>query len=98
MSEQSLIDLKVLGYSFRLSASPDQHTELEKAAQLIDERYNEFRRKAPKMEPGKITIMVALDLMQEILQLNKQIENYENCRTLLNVILDEVEEDAQLYR
>ncbi len=49
MSEQIAIDLRVLGHSFRLASTPDKQEELERAAQLLNDKYDEFRRKAPRM-------------------------------------------------
>ena len=92
MSAQIPIELKVLGHSFRLATTPEGSAELERAAELLNERYDELRRKAPRMEPSKLTIMVALDLMQEVLSMNKTIQEYEHCERLLETILDEVKE------
>ena len=79
MSEQIAIDLKVLGHSFRLASTADQQDELQRAAQLLNEKYDEFRRKAPRMEPSKLIIMVALELMQEVLTMNKSLQQYAHC-------------------
>lgn len=92
MSEQIPIDLKVLGHSFRLATTSDQQADLERAADLLNEKYNDFRRKAPRMEPSKLTIMVALELMQEVLVMNKSIQEYEHCERLLSTILEDVKE------
>ena len=92
MNEQIAIDLKVLGYSFRLASTADQQDELQRAAQLLNEKYDEFRRKAPRMEPSKLIIMVALELMQEVLTMNKSLQQYAHCERLLQTILEEVEE------
>ncbi|MCK7610121.1 cell division protein ZapA [Acinetobacter portensis] len=92
MSEQIPIDLKVLGHSFRLATTSDQQADLERAADLLNEKYNDFRRKAPRMEPSKLTIMVALELMQEVLAMNKSIQEYEHCERLLSTILEDVKE------
>ncbi|NHB66978.1 MULTISPECIES: cell division protein ZapA [Acinetobacter] len=92
MSEQIAIDLKVLGHSFRLASTADQQDELQRAAQLLNEKYDEFRRKAPRMEPSKLIIMVALELMQEVLTMNKYLQQYAHCERLLQTILQEVEE------
>jgi len=91
MSEQIAIDLKVLGHSFRLASTADQQDELQRAAQLLNEKYDEFRRKAPRMEPSKLIIMVALELMQEVLTMNKSLQQYAHCERLLQTILQEVE-------
>lgn len=91
MSEQIAVDIKVLGHSFRLATTSDQQEDLERAAQLLNEKYDEFRRKAPRMEPSKLIIMVALELMQEVLSLNKAVQEYEHCERLLSRILEDVE-------
>ncbi|WOE31770.1 MULTISPECIES: cell division protein ZapA [unclassified Acinetobacter] len=90
MSEQIPIELKVLGHSFRLATTEDQRADLQRAADLLNERYNDLRRKAPRMEPSKLTIMVALELMQEVLSMNKALQEYEHCERLLNHMLDEI--------
>lgn len=92
MSEQIPVELKVLGHSFRLATTEDQRAELQRAADLLNERYNELRRKAPRMEPSKLTIMVSLELMQEVLNMNKSLQEYEHCERLLHSILDEVKD------
>lgn len=92
MSEQIPVEIKVLGHSFRLATTEDQQPEIERAAELLNERYNELRRKAPRMEPSKLTIMVALELMQEVLLMNKSLQEYEHCERLLSNILDDVKD------
>ncbi|MFC6053563.1 cell division protein ZapA [Acinetobacter sp. Ac_877] len=92
MSEQIPVDIKVLGHSFRLATTIDQQADLERAAELLNEKYSDFRRKAPRMEPSKLTIMVALELMQEVLAMNKSIQEYEHCERLLSTILEDVKE------
>lgn len=95
MSEQIPIDLKVLGHNFRLATTTAKQPELERAAQLLNDKYDEFRRKAPRMEPSKLIIMVALELMQEVLNMNKSLQEYEHCERLLQTILEEVEDLAE---
>ena len=92
MSEQIPVELRVLGHSFRLATTEDKKTELERAAQLLNEKYDDFRQKAPRMEPSKLIIMVALEMMQDVLSMNKTIQEYEHCERLLNTILEDVEQ------
>jgi cell division protein ZapA len=95
MSEAIPVDLKVLGHNFRLATTEEKQPELERAAQLLNDKYDEFRRKAPRMEPSKLIIMVALELMQEVLSMNKSLQEYEHCERLLQAILEEVEDLAE---
>ena len=92
MSEQIAIDLRVLGHSFRLASTPDKQEELERAAQLLNDKYDEFRRKAPRVEPSKIIIMVALELMQEVLSMNKTLQEYAHAERLLASIIEDVKD------
>ena len=92
MSVQIPIDLRVLGHSFRLATTEEKKEDLERAAQLLNERYDEFRRKAPRVEPSKIIIMVALELMQEVLSMNKTLQEYAHAERLLANIIDDVAE------
>ncbi|WP_353143636.1 cell division protein ZapA [Acinetobacter pragensis] len=95
MTEQIAVDLKVLGHNFRLATTASQQADLERAAQLLNDKYDEFRRKAPRMEPSKLIIMVALELMQEVLSMNKSLQEYEHCERLLQAILEEAESLAE---
>ena len=74
MSEPITVELRVLGHSFRLVTTEKEKADLERAALLLNDKYDEFRRKAPRVEPSKIIIMVALELMQEVLSMNKTLQ------------------------
>ena len=91
MSETTTVELRLLGHNFRLSTSAEEQHDLERAAEQINEKYEELRRKAPRMEPSKLTIMLCLELMQEVLSLNKSLQQYEHCERLLSNMLEELE-------
>lgn len=92
MNEQITVDLRVVGHNFRLATTPETKDELERAAQVLNEKYEDFRRKAPRVEPNKLIIMVALELTQEVLSMNKSLQEYAHCERLLTAILEDVEE------
>lgn len=92
MSEPITVELRVLGYSFRLVTTEKEKADLERAALLLNDKYDEFRRKAPRVEPSKIIIMVALELMQEVLSMNKTLQEYAHAERLLANIIDDVAE------
>lgn len=91
MSEQVTVELRLIEQTFRLSTTADKKADLEQAGQLLNEKFQEFRRKAPNMEHNKLMIMVALELMQEILTMNKSLQEYAQCERLLTTILEDVE-------
>jgi len=92
MSEQIPVEVRVLGHTFRLATTAEKQSDLERAVELLNEKYEEFRRKAPRMEPSKLIIMVALELMQEVLSLNKSVQEYEHCEILLSHVLAELDQ------
>ena len=91
MTEVVTVELRLIEQIFRLSTTVSQKADLERAGQLLNEKFQEFRRKAPNMEHNKLIIMVALELMQEILTMNKSLQEYSHCERLLNSILEDVE-------
>ena len=91
MSEQVTVELRLIEQVFRLATTPDKKADLENAGQLLNAKFQEFRRKAPNVEHNKLVIMVALELMQEVLTMNKSLQQYSQCERLLNDILEDVE-------
>ena len=92
MSEQIAVELRVLGHNFRLATTEKEKAGLERAAELLNEKYDDFRRTAPRVEPSKLIIMVALELMQEVLSMNKSLQEYAHCDRLLATILEDLDD------
>ncbi|MEF9957969.1 cell division protein ZapA [Acinetobacter piscicola] len=91
MTEHATVELRLIEQVFRLATTSDKKADLEKAGQLLNDKFQEFRRKAPNVEHNKLVIMVALELMQEVLTMNKSLQEYAQCERLLGDILEEVE-------
>ncbi|RZG88293.1 cell division protein ZapA [Acinetobacter sp. WCHAc060033] len=91
MSEQVTVELRLIEQIFRLATTSDKKPDLEKAGQLLNNKFQEFRRKAPNVEHNKLVIMVALELMQEVLTMNKTLQEYAQCERLLESMLEDVE-------
>ncbi len=91
MSELVTIELRLIEQTFRLSTTAEKKADLERAGQLLNEKFQEFRRKAPNIEHNKLVIMVALELTQEVLTMNKSLQEYSHCERLLSDILEDIE-------
>ena len=91
MSEQVIVELRINEQPFRLSTTSSKPADLERAAELLNEKFHDFRRKAPNIEHNKLILMVALELMQEVLTMNKSLQEYSHCERLLSDILEDVE-------
>ena len=91
MSQQVTVELRLIEQVFRLSTTADERPDIERAGQLLNDKFQEFRRKAPNVEHNKLVIMVALELMQEVLTLNKSLQEYSHCDRLLNAMMEDIE-------
>ena len=92
MSENITVELRIVEQTFRLATPSDKEEEWRHACDLLNEKYHGFRRKAPNLEQHKLMTMVALDLMQEVLSLNKTLQSYTHAERVLTDIMDELEE------
>ena len=92
MSENITVELRIVEQTVRLATPSDKEEELRHACDLLNEKYHGFRRKAPNLEQHKLMTMVALDLMQEVLSLNKTLQSYTHAERVLTDIMDELEE------
>lgn len=91
MSELVTVELRLIEQTFRLQTTVDTKGDLERAGELLNAKFQEFRRKAPNVEHNKLVIMVALELMQEVLSMNKSLQEYSHCERLLTTILEDIE-------
>ena len=92
MSEQVMVELRLIEQTFRLATTASEKEELERAGQMLNEKFNEMRRNAPRVEHNQLVIMVALQLMQDVLSMNKSLQEYAHCERLLETILNDVEQ------
>ncbi len=65
------------------------------AAELLNQKFHDMRRNAPRVEHNKLVIMVALQMAQEVFSLNKSLQEYEHCEHLLQTILEDVEQTVE---
>lgn len=89
MSNAVTVELRLIEQTFRLATTIEKKPDLEKAAELLNEKFQEFRKNAPRVEHNKLMIMVALELMQEVLAMNKSLQEFEQCKQLINTILED---------
>lgn len=68
MSDQTLLDITLLGRDYRVSCPPDEREALLKAASYVDEKMREI---GAKTHSGgeKLAVMTALNIAHELLQM-----------------------------
>ncbi|WP_312099880.1 cell division protein ZapA [Acinetobacter venetianus] len=95
MSEAIVVELRLIEQTFRLNTTEDKREELERAAELLNQKFHDMRRNAPRVEHNKLVIMVALQMAQEVISLNKSLQEYAHCEHLLQTILEDVEQTVE---
>ena len=68
MTDQTLLDITLLGRDYRVSCPPDEREALLKAASYVDEKMREI---GAKTHSGgeKLAVMTALNIAHELLQM-----------------------------
>lgn len=91
MSEKVTLELRLADQLFKLSTTEEQRPQLERAAEVFNDKFTQLRRESPMLDRGKITIMMALEFAQEILNLNKTLQLYTHGEYLLQNIIDDLD-------
>lgn len=67
------VDVEIFGQIYYVRGSQDR-AHLQRLATLVDRKMREIGRHLPNVEAGKIAILAALNLADELLQCNQQQE------------------------
>ena len=50
MSEPIVVELRLIEQTFRLNTTEEKREELERAAELLNQKFHDMRRNAPRVE------------------------------------------------
>ncbi len=68
MSDQTLLDITLLGREYRVACPPDERDALLKAASYVDEKMRDIRGKT-QSAGERLAVMTALNIAHELLQM-----------------------------
>lgn len=68
MSDQTLLDITLLGREYRVACPPEERDALLKAASYVDEKMRDIRGKT-QSAGEKLAVMTALNIAHELLQM-----------------------------
>lgn len=97
MNDKITLELRLADQLFKLSTTEEQRPQLERAAELFNEKFTQLRRESPMLDRSKITIMMALEFAQEILSLNKTLQVYTHGEYLLDTLVDDLDQQFPDY-
>lgn len=86
------LELKILDRSYKLACEPHEEEQLNNAANLLNQKLVEARSSMPRIESERLAVLVALNLVQEILTLNKSLQEQTNCQRLIKQLIAQAEQ------
>lgn len=72
-----VLNIHLLGRAYRIACPPDEEVRLLEAAAYLDEKLNEARNSGKIIGSDRLTLMVALNLAAEVMQLRVNMAEQE---------------------
>lgn len=85
------IDLQILDRTYKLACEPNEEQQLRNAATYLSQKLKEARQAMPRVETERLAVLVALNLAQEILNLNKSLQDQTNYQRILKQLIVDTE-------
>ncbi|XID75426.1 cell division protein ZapA [Alkanindiges sp. WGS2144] len=85
------IEVRILERNYKLACEPSEREQLQKAVSLLEQKLQETRRAMPRLESERLAVLVALSLAQEVLNLNKGLQEQTQCQRLIKQMINDAE-------
>ena len=95
MSEQATVELWLLDSTYKLACANGREANLKHAGEMLEQKFRDLRGQNPRMDNQKIAVLVSLQLMQEVLDLNKTLQQYSACERQLSELIDQVDQQVK---
>ena len=86
------IEVRVLDRTHKLGCEPHQEQNIQYAATLLNQKLKDIRDKMPRLDNEQVFLFVALDLVQDIVQLNKSLQDQTTCQRIVKQLITETEQ------
>lgn len=86
------LELRILDRTYKLACETSEEEQLQQAAQLLNQKLQETRQNVPRIENERLLGLVALNLAQEILNLNISLQEQTNSQRLIKQMIVECEQ------
>lgn len=85
------VEIRILERTYKLACEPSEEEQLHKAVSLLEQKIQETRRNMPRLESERLAVLVALSLAQEVLNLNKGLQEQTHCQRLIKQMIHDAE-------
>lgn len=89
------LDLQILDRTYKLGCEPEEEQQLRNAANFLTQKLREARSAMPRIETERLAVLVALNLAQEILNLNKTLQEQTSHQRILKQLVQELEKAVE---
>lgn len=86
------IELQIFDRSYKLACEPKDAEALRAAAKYLDGKLRSARSAMPRLESDRLAVMVALEICQELLQVNKALQDQQACQRLVRQMIQDVQD------
>lgn len=92
MNDEKIVTVQILNRDYRVKCQPEQQTELEEAANYINEKMQKLKSQASSNAPDQIAVITALNICNDWLKLKKQYkQQVETTSAQLNKLTQRIE-------
>jgi|LULG01.1.fsa_nt_gb cell division protein ZapA (FtsZ GTPase activity inhibitor) len=92
MTENTAVELWLLDSVYKLGCPANLQDELRSAGDLLEQKFKAMRSANPRMDNQKVAVMVSLQLMQEVIEMNKSLQQYSQCENALADMVDALDQ------
>lgn len=75
-AEDNILAITILDRSYKIKCPPDQAQELQASAHYVDEQMRKIQKASNINSAERVAIVTALNICHELMQLQKQKNNY----------------------
>ncbi len=76
--DNHIVTVRILGKHYNIKCPPEQAEELQKAANVIEERLNTMKRASGTSSTDRMLVVTALNLCHELMTLKNERANLTN--------------------
>jgi len=75
-AEENILSITIMDRSYKIKCPPDQAQELQESAHYVNEQMKKIQRSTNINNTERVAIVTALNICHELMQLQKQKNNY----------------------
>ena len=101
LNTADIVSITIMGRNYKIKCTPNEASELQAAAQYVDEKMRAARQSGMNTAMDRVAIITALNISHELIQLKNQKNTYidsmhEKIQTIQNKVQAFLTEDEEI--